>query len=531
MTAGLMLTTAALKEVAEDNGVCARPIVHKVTDTVTGRVRLVPTPCGATLASKCAPCAKRNRSLRMQQCREGWHLEEEPERAATGSTTEEGPPTEDDPAPERRVRSTRRRQDAPDLPSLPIEDRTVGRSFTSRSGRTYRPSMFVTFTLPSYGPVRSDGTPVWPSTYNYRRAALDALHFPKLIDRLWQNLRRAVGWKVQYFSTIEPQRRLAPHLHAAVRGAIPRETFREVVAATYHQVWWPDHSTPRYVEHLPLWVEGRGYVDPDSRCPLPTWEQALDILDADESARPAHVMRFGRQLDLQGILATEDDADRRVAYLTKYLAKDFGQAFADDEELTPRQRRHLERLHEQVRFLPCSPRCANWLRYGVQPQGATEGLRARQLRIQGPRPRAPRLRRAPGAGLPAVDRQDAHRPPGRPSRGRAAGARVRRHRGRRCPAPRHGRAATRRLSPLRVGGVESARARRCRSTARSSPAPSPSGSAGAASTTPPRHAPALSSSSSRRTAHTSSSSRSSPPLVAVPPVKGERSSSPATEGP
>ena len=54
---------------------------------------------------------------------------------------------------------------------------------------------------------------------------------------------------------------------------------------------------------------------------LPTWDEALDQLDENENAGPAHVVRFGRQVDLQGIIATEGDADRRVAYLTKYLTK------------------------------------------------------------------------------------------------------------------------------------------------------------------------------------------------------------------
>ena len=53
-----------------------------------------------------------------------------------------------------------------------------------------------------------------------------------------------------------------------------------------------------------------GYVDPDTGAVLPTWDEALDELDADEDAEPAHVVRFGRQLDLQGILADRGDADR-----------------------------------------------------------------------------------------------------------------------------------------------------------------------------------------------------------------------------
>src|SRR5690606_18127554 len=118
--------------------------------------------------------------------------------------------------------------------------RTVGRAFTDPDiGRVFRPSLFVTLTCDSYGRVRSDGTPVDPASYDYRRAARDALHFSKLVDRFVQNLRRVAGFEVQYFATVEPQRRLAPHLHMAIRGTIPRAELRQIAAATYHQVWWP----------------------------------------------------------------------------------------------------------------------------------------------------------------------------------------------------------------------------------------------------------------------------------------------------
>ena len=373
MSASLHLSGEMLREVAQAHGVCVRPIVHEVLDTATGQCHLVPTPCGATRASKCGPCAEKARRLRMQQCREGWHLSEEPERVSGGHSDDESREPVEEVPPSRRVRSTRRRQDTPDLPRLPVEDRTVGRAFMAPSGRVFRPSMFATFTLPSYGRVRSDGTPVDPSRYDYRGAALDAMHFPKLVDRMWQNLRRAVGFKVQYFAAVEPQRRLAPHLHAAVRGAIPRAVFREVVSATYHQVWWPSLEQVRYEAVLPVWSEELGYVDPSNGCSLPSWGQAMDRVDA-EGVEPVHVLRFGRQIDLQGILASEGDADRRVTYLTKYLAKGFAEAYADAEASSRRQRAHLRRLHEEVRWLPCSPRCWNWLRYGVQPEGAVAGM-------------------------------------------------------------------------------------------------------------------------------------------------------------
>jgi hypothetical protein len=44
-------------------------------------------------------------------------------------------------------------------------------------------------------------------------------------------------------------------------------------------------------------------------------------LDTDPEARPAHVLRFGVQLDAKGLIAPSENADRAVRYLTKYLAK------------------------------------------------------------------------------------------------------------------------------------------------------------------------------------------------------------------
>lgn len=366
------LTPEMLQELAVEAGACTRPLITRVTDTVTDKTAEVALPCGSTRESKCPSCARKARKLRMQQCREGWHLDHEPE---TPEPDQDDHHDQDDeqPSPSRRVRSTRRRQDSPDLPRVPMDPTTVGRTFTTRDGKTYRPSMFLTLTLPSYGPVHSDGTPRHPKTYNYRRAALDAIHFPKVVDRFWQNLRRSAGYRVQYFSTVEAQKRLAPHLHAGIRGAIPRQLLRDVAAATYHQVWWPSHREVVYEQHaLPFWNDVVGaYVDWDG-CVLPTWDEALDELERDDDARPAHVVRLGKQLDIQGIVAESDDADRRVSYLCKYLTKSVAETYGETE--TPAQRRHLERLHQEVRWLPCSPECSNWIRYGVQPLGAVAGM-------------------------------------------------------------------------------------------------------------------------------------------------------------
>ncbi|MCA1695608.1 MAG: replication initiator protein, partial [Actinobacteria bacterium] len=264
-------------------------------------------------------------------------------------------------------RSTRRCQDAPDLPRRPIERRTVGQVFAGR----YRPSTFLTLTLDSYGRVDSDGAAVDPDRYDYRRAAQDAIHFPALIDRFWQNTRRCVGWEVQYFGTVEPQKRGAPHYHAAIRGAIPRVELRAITKTTYHQVWWPPHDDLIYGgERLPVWdPRAKAFTDPHTGTPLPSWEQACE-----ELTEPTHVVRFGEQVHVKGILGGTEEAGRHIGYLTKYLTKSISQAAGLGEHTTDAQRDHVHRLHAELQITPCSPRCPVWLLYGIQPKGARHSM-------------------------------------------------------------------------------------------------------------------------------------------------------------
>jgi hypothetical protein len=271
--------------------------------------------------------------------------------------------------PARRHRSTRRRQDAPDLPRRKVSPRTVGKTYTAPEGKTFRPSLFVTLTCPSYGRVDGGGVPADPVTYEYDRAARDALHFAALFDRFIQNLRRYLGYDVQYFAAVEPQKRLAPHVHIAMRGTVSRAELRRVLAATYHQVWWPATTEAKFDEdHVPVWDEHSGnYVDPATGEILPTWDQALDAL----GDQPRHMVRFGDRFDAQGVLAGSKDAARCIGYLTKYLTKQVGDCH---HAQTEPQRAHVARLAEALRYEPCSPTCANWLRYGIQPKKARPGL-------------------------------------------------------------------------------------------------------------------------------------------------------------
>ena len=362
------ITTEMAREMAVNSGVCIRPVMKRVYDRDTSSESRIPIACGSTREAVCPPCARKARVLRIQQCAEGWHRDTEPGHAEQLDHADE-----DDGSGEglRRVRSTRRRSDAADLPQVPMVNRTIGRTFTTGDGKEYRPSMFLTLTLPSYGPIR-DGIPVDPASYDYQRAALDALHFPKLVDRFVQNLRRSAGYRVQYFAVVEPQARLAPHLHTAMRGVIPRAVLKQVIKATYVQIWWPSFDRPVYVHRRPVWC-GDGYCDPDTGVMLPTWTEALDQLEADPDAQPAHVMRFGTQHDMAGIIAPSPSADRAVRYLAKYLTKAIADPLSDGDS-DPGRDAHIDRLHDQLRSLPCSPRCANWLRYGIQPDQPGPGL-------------------------------------------------------------------------------------------------------------------------------------------------------------
>ena len=525
----------ALRELAVEHGVCIRPIALRRTDLTTGLTELIDLPCGATLESKCPPCAKRARRLRQVQIREGWHRSDEPtpgpqpatprqrelivarahlefDRAALhlipmdphtrvaelarlnhaidaveqeitaeglrGSLTPGHNSASDDQAdddPPRRVRSTRRRPEVPELPRQKVDPRTVGRTYIGTDGSVHRPSMWLTLTLDSYGPVHSIhpgrpcacrrwhtqdapelGTPVDPASYDYRRAAWDAVHFPRLLDRYFQNLRRAVGWNVQYAGCVEPQRRLAPHAHFAIRGTISRAMLEKVAAATYHQVWWPPADRLRYpLDRPPVW-DGQAWVDPNTRVPLPTWSQALDTIDAEPDARagaPRPVRSTGQGQGRRARLSGCREDDRL------------------HHEVRHQGRRRLP--HRQLRPAARSPRPA----LAPAPDHAVFRPLRHLAALRRPtqersRPAPPRQLQRPGTpedhlghrwaprpGLPRLVRQDPRRPPRRRPRLGQSPARHQ-HRGRRGPG-RH---------PAADGRVGDGPARRPRPPADGTPA-------------------------------------------------------------
>ncbi|MFI6047120.1 replication initiator [Nocardia sp. NPDC051321] len=415
---------------AEQYQVCKRPIAMRVEDPKTGTVTYEGSPCKSTIESVCPACAKSHWLLRFAQCREGWHVGTEPVDPASDPTDRQVElltdradlvaqyrtavadaaedlaahlravvagldedlretglrgrlPGLDATTKGRRRRSTRRRQDVPDLPRRKVTKTTVGKVFAGK----HQPSMFVTLTMDSYGRINrdgagvdekgnpvSDGSPVNIDGYDYVRAARDIVFFSKLVDRWIQNLRRAVGRDVQYFATVEPQKRGAPHLHILIRGAISREILKLVTAATYHQVWWPYFNAENRVyggDFQPVWDHKRAtFIDPDTKQSLKYWDDALDTLDQIDDLEPAHVVRFGAQMDRKSIKGViPEKAGRTIGYVTKYLTKSISEIV---EAQSDRAAEHYDRLHAQLQTVPCSPRCAVWLEYGIVPQGASD---------------------------------------------------------------------------------------------------------------------------------------------------------------
>ena len=117
-------------------------------------------------------------------------------------------------------------------------------------------------------------------------------------------------------------------------------------------------SSTQRATSCPSGTTGWGYVDPATGEVLPTWDEALDAIGQFDL--PWHVARFGDRLDTQGVLAGSPQARRCIGYLTKYLTKQVGDCH---QVTTGPQHDHAARLAEALRHQPCSPRCANWLRW------------------------------------------------------------------------------------------------------------------------------------------------------------------------
>lgn len=57
----LTLTGDVARQLAEDHGLCVRPLAMRRTDLTTGRVDVVPVPCASRREDLCSPCAEKQR--------------------------------------------------------------------------------------------------------------------------------------------------------------------------------------------------------------------------------------------------------------------------------------------------------------------------------------------------------------------------------------------------------------------------------------------------------------------------------------
>ena len=269
--------------------------------------------------------------------------------------------------------------------------------------------MFLTLTCDSYGKVDPDGMPADPDRYDYRGRPATRCTSPRCSTGSSRTcaasrVRRAVLRRGRAAAAAGPARPRGDPRHRVPHRAAagPRRDLPPGLVATRRHVRHDD-------AHLPVWHEPSGrYLDPATGRFLPAWDEALDAIGPDDE--PLHVARFGPKFDAQGVLAGSRDSARCIGYLTKYLTKHVADCH---QATTDAQHAHAERLADALRYEPCSPTCANWLRYGVQPRNPREGLRPGRCPGR-PTAASTSATRAAGPGLPQVVRQDPCRPPRRP---------------------------------------------------------------------------------------------------------------------
>ena len=412
------LARQVVKDLAAEHGACLRPVQLRRTEIDTGHVEQVLIPCGHTLASVCPSCAERARILRAAQCREGWHLDHEPvidpdpatedQRAADHrpgrGARRPGPAGQRRPRYRRAGRADRRtgrgdhrfraprpgaaRAAAPPplhpaaagrrSPAPPPGQRPDGRQDLHHAGRQDLPAVAVRHARRARrtaGSARTEHPPTRTPTTT-PRAARDALHFAALFDRFIQNLRRFTGYDLQYFAAIEPQRRLAPHIHLAIRGTISRAR-----APRGHRRHLPPGlvaiNRDRQVRRRRTCRSGTSTPAPTStRTPArscrPGTRPSTPSATQDE---PRHVARFGARFDAQGVLAGSRDASRCIGYLTKYLTKHLGDCHQADHRRPGRPRRPARR-RPAVRAVLADLRELAPLRHPAQERPARPAARA-----------------------------------------------------------------------------------------------------------------------------------------------------------
>ena len=275
-------------------------------------------------------------------------------------------------------RSTRSAgSDMPDLPRVAMEDRTIGRTFrpvmAGSTGRRCSSPSPCRRTGRSGTGCRSTPTPTTTGGPRWMRCCS-----PGWSTGSGTTCARSPGSRCSTSPPSRPQLRMAAHLHAAIRGAIPRRIIKDTVAAVYYSAWWPPIDQVRLRRPGP--ALGR------HRLRRPGHRGGVADLGGGAGPGPG---RPGRGADACGPVR---HADRHRRDHRPVAGCGPGHPVSDEvphqvdcRHLHPRRRRrlrpdrareaHIDRLHDELRYLPCGETCANWLRYGIQPKNPTAGLR------------------------------------------------------------------------------------------------------------------------------------------------------------
>ncbi|WP_295148088.1 replication initiator, partial [Saccharopolyspora sp.] len=202
---------------------------------------------------------------------------------------------------------------------------------------TERPRVFLTLTAPSFGPVRDDGQPRFPSRYDYTGHVLFNAHagvlWHRFVTYLRSHLAKAAGIRVRefgdharlsYAKVAEYQRRGALHVHAVIR------------------LDGPDGAT----DHAPAWAT------PDLLADAIHAAHAQVRITTPEIDGRRRDLVWGRQIDVRAIKPAnapdfEDDDgqisdDRLSSYVAKYATKGTGKSDAADRPI--RSETHIEQL-------------------------------------------------------------------------------------------------------------------------------------------------------------------------------------------
>ena len=265
-----------------------------------------------------------------------------------------------------------------------------GRPGVHCSGRQDLPALDVRHPHPAV--LRAgdaEGVPVNPARYDYRRAALDALHFPKLVDRFWQNLRAAPATRS---STSPPSSRSG----AWPRTCTPRSGGPSPARCCARSGPPPTTSSGGRPTTLPsMWTGCPVWTD--ARLRRPEHRRAAPDAGTRRSTRSTPTRgRAGARRSVRGPGRHPGPHRRQTGGGTGHRLHVQVPDQADRRHLRRRddasaaREAHIDRLAEEVRWLPCTPTCATGSATASNPPAPGRD-RARALHAQGARPHQPGL--------------------------------------------------------------------------------------------------------------------------------------------